>query len=141
MPRKKKVTSEPVPETPTYETVTNTEVEFIPKARYRPRIRKYGSREFSDFSTTHHNFNPLTGTLYQKDFNMSDSPTVVKTTKTSTAENPSVKDAFLADLIDIFGYEKGVKLYQEGKVSKEELSSLVPLLEKFAIDKRILRGR
>ena len=72
---------------------------------------------------------------------MSDSPTVVKTTKTSTAENPSVKDAFLADLIDIFGYEKGVKLYQEGKVSKEELSSLVPLLEKFAIDKRILRGR
>ena len=72
---------------------------------------------------------------------MSDTPTSVKTTKPTSAENPAVKDTFLADLIDIFGYEKGVKLYQEGKVSKEELASLSPLLEKFAIDKRTLRGR
>ena len=72
---------------------------------------------------------------------MNDTPTSVKTSKTAATENSAVKDAFLADLIDIFGYEKGVRLYQEGKVSKEDITSLSPLLEKFAIDKRIMRGR
>lgn len=44
-----------------------------------------------------------------------------------------VKDSFLAQLIDVFGYEKGVDLYQRGNVTEKELSDFVALAEKFEV--------
>jgi hypothetical protein len=58
--------------------------------------------------------------------------------KTAT---PAVKDTFLADLTDMFGAEKGVRLFQEGKVTKEDLASFLALLDKFDAEKRLIRRK
>ena len=71
------------------------------------------------------------------------------TTTSVTAENkgktadkqPTVKDAFLDDLIKTFGYEKGVTMYQSDKVTKEDLTSFLALLAKFDPNKRIVLNR
>jgi hypothetical protein len=45
-----------------------------------------------------------------------------------------VKDEFLADLIRHFGAERGVELYQEGTVSKDDLAAFNALLVKFDVE-------
>ena len=61
------------------------------------------------------------------------------------AEKPAdaklVKDQFLDDLIAAFGSEKGVALWQTGKVTAEDLAAFIALLEKFDPEKRILPRR
>ena len=47
---------------------------------------------------------------------------------------PKVKDEFLADLIRHFGAERGVELYQEGTVSKDDLATFTALLAKFGVE-------
>jgi RNA:NAD 2'-phosphotransferase (TPT1/KptA family) len=54
------------------------------------------------------------------------------TAKTETKPS-KVKDEFLADLIRHFGAERGVELYQEGLVSKDDLAAFDALLVKFDV--------
>ena len=47
---------------------------------------------------------------------------------------PKVKDEFLADLIRHFGVERGVELYQDGTVSKDDLAAFSAMLAKFGVE-------
>jgi len=53
--------------------------------------------------------------------------------KDETAKPARVKDEFLADLIRHFGAERGVELYQEGAVSKDDLAAFAAMLTKFDV--------
>jgi len=66
-------------------------------------------------------------------------PTVVNTTKQDKSSEPKVKDKFLAKLIEVFGHQKGVDLYQKGNATDEDLSQFVSLVEKFEVNTRVLR--
>jgi hypothetical protein len=58
-----------------------------------------------------------------------------------TTPTPAVKDTFLADLTDMFGAERGVRLFQEGKVTKEDFATFLTLLDKFDADKRLIKRK
>jgi len=54
-------------------------------------------------------------------------------TATTDKKPNKVKDEFLAELIRQFGAERGVELYQEGTISKDDLATFTALLEKFGV--------
>ena len=67
-------------------------------------------------------------------------PTVVNTgKKTDTATEPKAKDKFLARLVETFGAQKGVALYQKDNSTEKELEDFVTLVEKFEVNPRLLK--
>ena len=48
---------------------------------------------------------------------------------------PMPKDPFLDDLIEVFGYAKGVDLYQKENVDEQDLETFTGLLDKFELRK------
>jgi hypothetical protein len=54
---------------------------------------------------------------------------------------PAVRDTFLAELTAMFGDAKGVALFQEQKVTREEFATFVSLLDKFDAEKRLVRRK
>ena len=73
---------------------------------------------------------------------MSTEPTKVNTNKTNTAApEPKTKDKFLARLVETFGNEKGVTIYQQYDVTEQELIDLIALATKFDMIGKIIVRR
>ena len=70
---------------------------------------------------------------------MSTPPTTDKK-KPDAVPEPKVKDAFLGKLVEMLGYEQGVKFYQEGNVTEQEITDFIALAKKFNVYTR-LTGR
>ena len=69
---------------------------------------------------------------------MSTPPTADKK-KPDTAPEPKAKDKFLARLVEIFGAQKGVTIYQQYDVTEQELSDFIALAKKFDVNPRLLK--
>ena len=72
---------------------------------------------------------------------MSTPPTTTATKKQSPEPEPKVKDKFLDKLVEMLGYEQGVKFYQEGNVTEQEISDLIDLAKKFNVYTKITGRR
>jgi len=71
---------------------------------------------------------------------MSTEPAKVNTNKTNTAApEPKAKDKFLARLVEVFGAQKGVALYQKDNSTEKELEDFITLAEKFEVNPRLLK--
>jgi len=67
-------------------------------------------------------------------------PTAVNTDKKNTAATePKAKDKFLARLVEVFGAQKGVALYQKDNSTEKELEDFVTLAEKFEVPPRLFK--
>ena len=71
-------------------------------------------------------------------------PTTVNTTdnaKKAAAPETKVKDKFLDKLVEILGYEQGVKFYQEGNTTEQEITDFIALAKKFNVYTKITGRR
>jgi hypothetical protein len=69
---------------------------------------------------------------------MTTQPTNLTTAK---AAEPKVKDRFLDKLVEMLGYEQGVKFYQQGDVTEQEITDFIALAKKFNVYTKITGRR
>jgi hypothetical protein len=72
---------------------------------------------------------------------MSTAPTGGNSNKDKHAAEPKVKDKFLDKLVEVLGYEQGVKIYQQGEVTEQEITDFIALIKKLGIYTKVTGRR